>query len=94
MYNELISHIVFVPLLPLYSTQTLSKDQKPHSLCFHGERMTWLQPDSLDEFLNLKWKHPDARVVVGNTEVGQSGSLRSFIHSFISQLALIYSDKY
>uniref|UniRef100_A0A8D0DGS0 Xanthine dehydrogenase n=1 Tax=Sander lucioperca TaxID=283035 RepID=A0A8D0DGS0_SANLU len=42
------------------------------SLRFHGDRATWLQPASLDEFLRLKWKHPDARVVVGNTEVGQS----------------------
>uniref|UniRef100_A0AAX7VVT5 Xanthine dehydrogenase n=1 Tax=Astatotilapia calliptera TaxID=8154 RepID=A0AAX7VVT5_ASTCA len=83
MYNELISHIVFVPLLPLYSTQTLSKDRKPHSLCFHGERMTWLQPDSLDEFLNLKWKHPDARVVVGNTEVGQSVKFKNMVYPVI-----------
>uniref|UniRef100_A0A3B4ZW22 Xanthine dehydrogenase/oxidase n=1 Tax=Stegastes partitus TaxID=144197 RepID=A0A3B4ZW22_9TELE len=36
---------------------------------FRGDRSTWLQPDSLDEFLRLKWKHPNARVVVGNTEV-------------------------
>uniref|UniRef100_A0AAX7VU14 Xanthine dehydrogenase/oxidase n=1 Tax=Astatotilapia calliptera TaxID=8154 RepID=A0AAX7VU14_ASTCA len=83
MYNELISHIVFVPLLPLYSTQTLSKDRKPHSLCFHGERMTWLQPDSLDEFLNLKWKHPDARVVVGNTEVGVEVKFKNMVYPVI-----------
>lgn len=34
----------------------------------------WLQPNTLQEFLHLKWEHPEARVVVGNTEVGQSFS--------------------
>lgn len=44
----------------------------------------WLQPNSLEEFLHLKWKHPDARVVVGNTEVGQSASQTYLvIHPFI-----------
>uniref|UniRef100_A0A673BUX2 xanthine dehydrogenase n=1 Tax=Sphaeramia orbicularis TaxID=375764 RepID=A0A673BUX2_9TELE len=43
---------------------------KTDSLCFHGDRTVWLQPNSLEELLSLKWKHPEARVVVGNTEVG------------------------
>lgn len=40
----------------------------------------WLQPNTLDEFLQLKWEHPNARVVVGNTEVGQS-----FGHMHVAQ---------
>uniref|UniRef100_A0A8D0ANI5 Xanthine dehydrogenase n=1 Tax=Sander lucioperca TaxID=283035 RepID=A0A8D0ANI5_SANLU len=61
------------PILEGYKTFTsLTKGQGSASLRFHGDRATWLQPASLDEFLRLKWKHPDARVVVGNTEVGQS----------------------
>lgn len=40
----------------------------------------WLQPNTLDEFLQLKWEHPNARVVVGNTEVGQS-----FFHMYADQ---------
>ncbi|MEQ2191675.1 hypothetical protein XENOCAPTIV_001002 [Xenoophorus captivus] len=56
--------------------KNLSKCQRSsRSLCFHGERTTWLQPESLEEFLLLKWKHPDARVVVGNTEVGESAAV-------------------
>lgn len=51
--------------------QSLTKDQRLRLLRFHGDRVVWLQPNSLDEFLHLKWKHPDARMVVGNTEVGQ-----------------------
>lgn len=62
------------------------------SLRFHGERATWLQPNSLPEFLRLKWEHPDARVVVGNTEVGpsllQQCPLHSMIRSPVSGLTL------
>uniref|UniRef100_A0A3Q3B804 Xanthine dehydrogenase n=1 Tax=Kryptolebias marmoratus TaxID=37003 RepID=A0A3Q3B804_KRYMA len=57
------------------------------SLCFHGERATWLQPTSLKEFLLLKWKHPEARVVVGNTEVGLS--LKNMVHPLILAPAFI-----
>ncbi|KAM7365856.1 hypothetical protein PAMP_016751 [Pampus punctatissimus] len=57
--------VIFPPEL-----MSLTKGQRSRSLCFRGDRVEWLQPDSLDEFLHLKWKHPDARVVVGNTEVG------------------------
>ena len=68
-------------------------------LRFRSDRAMWLQPDSLDEFLRLKWKHPDARVVVGNTEVGQCVSqcsdmvslsvAHSLIQVFIQQVVLV-----
>uniref|UniRef100_A0A673BLN5 xanthine dehydrogenase n=1 Tax=Sphaeramia orbicularis TaxID=375764 RepID=A0A673BLN5_9TELE len=54
---------------------------KTDSLCFHGDRTVWLQPNSLEELLSLKWKHPEARVVVGNTEVDPNPNLNPFIHS-------------
>lgn len=49
----------------------------------------WLQPNTLDKFLQLKWEHPNARVVVGNTEVGQS-----FFHMCADQdsTTLLLSD--
>ncbi|KAF1371505.1 hypothetical protein PFLUV_G00277480 [Perca fluviatilis] len=56
--------VIFPPEL-----MSLTKGQGSASLCFRGDRATWLQPATLDHFLFLKWKHPDARVVVGNTEV-------------------------
>uniref|UniRef100_A0A3Q3BJF7 xanthine dehydrogenase n=1 Tax=Kryptolebias marmoratus TaxID=37003 RepID=A0A3Q3BJF7_KRYMA len=59
------------------------------SLCFHGERATWLQPTSLKEFLLLKWKHPEARVVVGNTEVGIEVKLKNMVHPLILAPAFI-----
>lgn len=39
-------------------------------LIFRGEKATWHRPTSLDTVLVLKEKHPDAKIVVGNTEVG------------------------
>lgn len=35
----------------------------------------WIQPSSLTELLELKARYPDAKLVVGNTEVGESVSL-------------------
>ena len=43
--------------------------------------MTWYRPASLEELLELKGKHPQAKLVIGNTEVGKltmvEGSARS-----------------
>ena len=33
--------------------------------------MTWYRPASLEELLELKEKHPQAKLVIGNTEVGK-----------------------
>ena len=32
--------------------------------------MTWLRPTALEDLLHLKNKFPDAKIVVGNTELG------------------------
>lgn len=34
-----------------------------------GPRLTWYRPTSLARLLALKAQHPDAKLVVGNTEV-------------------------
>uniref|UniRef100_A0A673BTV6 Xanthine dehydrogenase n=1 Tax=Sphaeramia orbicularis TaxID=375764 RepID=A0A673BTV6_9TELE len=64
----------FVPFDPtqevIFPPELMVKTDRSQSLCFHGDRTVWLQPNSLEELLSLKWKHPEARVVVGNTEVG------------------------
>ncbi|XP_073484392.1 xanthine dehydrogenase/oxidase isoform X1 [Aquarana catesbeiana] len=48
----------------------LLKNSPRRQLCFKGEDVMWLQPSSLDELLNLKARYPEAKLVVGNTEVG------------------------
>ena len=40
------------------------------SLVFRTDRMTWLRPTALEDLLHLKKKFPDAKLVVGNTELG------------------------
>lgn len=65
-------------LLPLDSTQELIfppelmlmiKNPKKMKT-FHGERITWHSPSTLEELLELKSKFPKAPLVVGNTNVG------------------------
>ncbi|KAM9836215.1 xanthine dehydrogenase/oxidase [Aulostomus maculatus] len=68
---------------------SLSKGQRSHSLRFHGARVTWMQPTSLDEFLQMKWEHPDARVVVGNTEVGIEVKFKNMLYPVILAPAFI-----
>ncbi|XP_029378509.1 xanthine dehydrogenase/oxidase [Echeneis naucrates] len=76
--------VIFPPELML-----LIKKQVSPSLCFHGARMVWLQPSSLEEFLELKWKHPDARVVVGNTEVGIEVKFKNMLYPVVLAPTLI-----
>ncbi|XP_077967155.1 xanthine dehydrogenase/oxidase-like isoform X1 [Styela clava] len=40
------------------------------SLKYVGENVTWHQPTNLQQLLLLKNEHPEAKIVVGNTEVG------------------------
>ena len=39
-------------------------------LFFKGENMCWYRPTTMDELLSLKNKYPNAKLVVGNTELG------------------------
>ena len=56
------------PIFP--SELQLSSRLDDESLHFHGKYMRWYRPTSLEELLTLKRRHPDAKVVVGNTELG------------------------
>lgn len=40
------------------------------SLVFKSKSVTWLRPTNLKELLRLKHQYPDAKIIVGNTEVG------------------------
>lgn len=48
----------------------LSPDLDIKSLHFKGESVEWYRPVTLDELLELKASHPNAKIVVGNSEVG------------------------
>ena len=55
---------IFPPELQLRS----SLDEE--SLFFKGENMCWYRPTTMDDLLHLKKKYPNAKLVVGNTELG------------------------
>ncbi|XP_075392187.1 xanthine dehydrogenase/oxidase [Tenrec ecaudatus] len=56
---------------PIFPPELLRlKDAPQKKLCFEGERVTWIQASTLNELLELKSQHPDAKLVVGNTEIG------------------------
>uniref|UniRef100_A0A673BRV7 xanthine dehydrogenase n=1 Tax=Sphaeramia orbicularis TaxID=375764 RepID=A0A673BRV7_9TELE len=77
----------FVPFDPtqevIFPPELMVKTDRSQSLCFHGDRTVWLQPNSLEELLSLKWKHPEARVVVGNTEVGIEVKFKNMVYPVI-----------
>lgn len=52
----------------------MAETANPQKLTFHGERMTWVSPASLEELIQLKAEHPQAPLVMGNTNIGQQGT--------------------
>uniref|UniRef100_A0A8B9J264 Aldehyde oxidase 1 n=1 Tax=Amazona collaria TaxID=241587 RepID=A0A8B9J264_9PSIT len=61
----------------------MAENQPKRTLLFHGERMTWISPVSLDELLDLKVAHPKAPLVVGNTGVGMYMKFRGVFHPVV-----------
>uniref|UniRef100_A0A3Q2PG74 Aldehyde oxidase 1 n=1 Tax=Fundulus heteroclitus TaxID=8078 RepID=A0A3Q2PG74_FUNHE len=78
--------------LPLDPTQELifppelilmAEASNPQTLTFHGERMTWVSPTSLEELVQLKAKHPKAPLVMGNTNIGPDIKFKGVLHPLI-----------
>uniref|UniRef100_A0A667FXE4 FAD-binding PCMH-type domain-containing protein n=1 Tax=Lynx canadensis TaxID=61383 RepID=A0A667FXE4_LYNCA len=60
---------------PIFPPELLRlKDTPQKQLRFEGERVTWIQASTLQELLDLKAQDPEAKLVVGNTEIGESGA--------------------
>nr|XP_030713872.1 xanthine dehydrogenase/oxidase isoform X1 [Globicephala melas] len=56
---------------PIFPPELLRlKDIPLKQLRFEGERVTWIQASALNELLDLKAQYPEAKLVVGNTEIG------------------------
>ena len=57
---------------PIFPPELIMRSGKfrNQNLVFRSENMTWFCPTSLDELLRLKSDYPDAKLVVGNTELG------------------------
>ncbi|KAJ8964528.1 hypothetical protein NQ314_004823 [Rhamnusium bicolor] len=54
-------------------------------LIFKGTDVTWYRPTSLKKLLKLKSMHPDAKIVVGNTEVGVEIKFKHLTYPVIIQ---------
>ncbi|CAH0581385.1 unnamed protein product [Chrysodeixis includens] len=52
-------------------------------LIYRGEKVTWYRPKDLSTIVDLKNKHPDAKIVVGNTEVGVEVKFRHVVYPTI-----------
>lgn len=62
---------------PIFPPQLRTKKYDDQNLYYKGERSVWYRPTSLEQLLELKERHPAARLVVGNTEVGVEIKLKN-----------------
>uniref|UniRef100_A0A8B9YTD3 aldehyde oxidase n=1 Tax=Bos mutus grunniens TaxID=30521 RepID=A0A8B9YTD3_BOSMU len=66
----------FQPLDPtqelIFPPELLRMTENPEkrTLTFHGERVTWISPGTFKDLLELKAKHPEAPLILGNTSLG------------------------
>ncbi|XP_046887432.1 xanthine dehydrogenase/oxidase [Hypomesus transpacificus] len=77
--------IIFPPELMSLGKLQVSGRQ----LRFRGERVLWVQPASLQGLLDLKAQYPNAKLVVGNTEVGIEMKFKNLLYPVILAPAYI-----
>uniref|UniRef100_A0A4W5NY68 Aldehyde oxidase 1 n=1 Tax=Hucho hucho TaxID=62062 RepID=A0A4W5NY68_9TELE len=79
-------------LLPLDPTQDLifppelilmAETEPQVSQLFRGDRMVWVSPVSLEELIQLKTSHPQAPLVMGNTNIGPDIKFKGAWHPII-----------
>ncbi|XP_063067791.1 aldehyde oxidase 6 isoform X2 [Engraulis encrasicolus] len=79
-------------LLPLDPTQDLifppelirmAERGEQVTQVFRGERVTWVSPVTLEEVVDLKAQHPQAPIVMGNTNIGLDMKFKGVLHPFI-----------
>ncbi|XP_012925612.1 xanthine dehydrogenase/oxidase isoform X4 [Heterocephalus glaber] len=69
---------------PIFPPELLRlKDTPRKQLRFQGERVTWIQASTLQELLDLKARYPDAKLVVGNTEIGIEMKFKNMLYPMI-----------
>ncbi|XP_062863680.1 xanthine dehydrogenase/oxidase isoform X2 [Trichomycterus rosablanca] len=92
--QQLFDPSEFMPLDPtqeiIFPPELMSLAKNPlKELRFNGERVLWVQPSSLTELLELKAMYPDAKLVVGNTEVGIEMKFKNLLYPVILAPAYI-----
>uniref|UniRef100_A0A673NE47 Xanthine dehydrogenase/oxidase n=1 Tax=Sinocyclocheilus rhinocerous TaxID=307959 RepID=A0A673NE47_9TELE len=92
--HKLYDQSEFMPLDPtqeiIFPPELMSLSKQPQrELRFAGERVLWIQPCSLEELLELKATYPNAKLVVGNTEVGIEMKFKNLLYPVILAPAYI-----
>ncbi|XP_050015250.1 aldehyde oxidase 1 [Alexandromys fortis] len=86
---ELFSEEEFLPLDPTQELifppelMTMAEKQPPKTRVFSGERMTWISPVTLKELMEVKFKYPQAPIVMGNTSVGPEVKFKGVFHPVV-----------
>ncbi|XP_048200158.1 aldehyde oxidase 2 [Perognathus longimembris pacificus] len=87
--TELFAEEEFQPLDPtqelIFPPELLRMAENPEkrTLTFSGERVTWISPGTLQDLLELKVKHPEAPLVLGNTSLGPAMKSRGHFHPIL-----------
>lgn len=93
--NSLFDQSEFMPFDPTQEVifppelAVLTRSIKSRSVVFKSPRCTWFQPETLDQFLDLKWDHPEGRIVVGNTEVGIEMKFKNMFYPVLLSPSLV-----
>uniref|UniRef100_A0A8C4N2H8 aldehyde oxidase n=1 Tax=Equus asinus TaxID=9793 RepID=A0A8C4N2H8_EQUAS len=93
--TELFAKDEFQPLDPtqelIFPPELLRMAENPEkrTLTFHGERVTWISPGTLKDLLELKVKHPDAPLILGNTSLGPAKKSQGHFHPVLLSPARI-----
>lgn len=64
------------PIFPPELKMSEALDTK--SIAFYGANVTWYRPNNLNDLLSLKLEYPNAKIIVGNTEVGVEVKFKHF----------------
>uniref|UniRef100_A0A672UX13 Xanthine dehydrogenase n=1 Tax=Strigops habroptila TaxID=2489341 RepID=A0A672UX13_STRHB len=83
MSSSLFNSSEFQPLDPTQEPIFPPELMQQKQLCFKGERVMWIQPTTLKELVALKSQYPNAKLVVGNTEVGIEMRLKNMLYPVI-----------
>uniref|UniRef100_A0A671FZW5 aldehyde oxidase n=1 Tax=Rhinolophus ferrumequinum TaxID=59479 RepID=A0A671FZW5_RHIFE len=73
----------------------MAENPEKRTLTFHGERVTWISPGTLKDLLELKVKHPEAPLILGNTSLGPAMKSQGHFHPIllyparISELSMV-----
>ncbi|XP_044793002.2 aldehyde oxidase 2 isoform X2 [Bubalus bubalis] len=93
--TELFVKEEFQPLDPtqelIFPPELLRMTENPEkrTLTFHGERVTWISPGTFKDLLELKAKHPEAPLILGNTSLGPAMRSKGCFHPILLSPARI-----